>query len=736
MIERDFDISFIADLALREKQIQQNHRPIIAVHKWFARRPGALFRGLLLSEFASFPLRQVYYQPNTFNGLRIADPFMGGGIPLIEANRIGCDIIGYDINPMAYWIVKREIEHIDLDSYRSAAKNLRQALEREIGHLYRTRCLECGNPEAHVKYFLWVKTMTCSGCGEEIDLFPGSLVAQNTRHPRNVFVCLACGNLTEADNREHPGVCSTCRRPLSIAGPAKRNRCPCPKCGHMNTYPTPETGPPKHRMFAIEYHCSFCRPQHQGRFFKKPDTDDLSLFKEADARWHKTAPKFVPDDSIPTGDESSRLHRWGYKQYKEMFNSRQLLGLELSCRIIDRVFDTRIRDALSTNLSDLLRYQNMVCRYDKMALKSLDIFSVHGFPVGLIECESNLLGISGGQRGASIGSGGWLNITDKFSKAKMYCDKPFEILHRGREKHAISIPGEWIGDTHESTRQTNRRRIELSCSDAITKELQPASLDGVFTDPPYFGNVQYAELMDFCYVWLRKLASKSDPVLAAASTRHVNELTANENMRRGSKDFTEGLSAVFRQMAKALKPGAPLVFTYHHNAISAYYPVIVAILDAWLTCSASLPCPAEMGASIHINGTGSSIIDTIFVCRSTGKVPRRWLVQNAQGLALVVEEDLDKLRQGNVNIAYGDIRCIIYGHLTRLAIWALRNHWDEGMTTEEKLGRVADWIAGFGGLTGVEQHLNLASRDIPRSHKMIVSEPEAVYKGADSQISF
>ena len=45
MIERDFDVPFIADLALREKQIQQNYRPIIAVHKWFARRPGTLFRG-------------------------------------------------------------------------------------------------------------------------------------------------------------------------------------------------------------------------------------------------------------------------------------------------------------------------------------------------------------------------------------------------------------------------------------------------------------------------------------------------------------------------------------------------------------------------------------------------------------------------------------------------------------------------------------------------------------------
>jgi len=43
-IEHNYNIRFIASLALREKQIQQNYRPIIAVHKWFALRPGTLHR--------------------------------------------------------------------------------------------------------------------------------------------------------------------------------------------------------------------------------------------------------------------------------------------------------------------------------------------------------------------------------------------------------------------------------------------------------------------------------------------------------------------------------------------------------------------------------------------------------------------------------------------------------------------------------------------------------------------
>ena len=62
VIEHDFDIPFVSELALHEKQIQQNYRPLIAVHKWFARRPGTLFRSLLLAEFAPGPLRDFYYR--------------------------------------------------------------------------------------------------------------------------------------------------------------------------------------------------------------------------------------------------------------------------------------------------------------------------------------------------------------------------------------------------------------------------------------------------------------------------------------------------------------------------------------------------------------------------------------------------------------------------------------------------------------------------------------------------
>ena len=736
MIERDFDVPFVAEMALREKQIQQNYRPIIAVHKWFARRPGSLFRSLLLAEFGSGPLRERYFEANDLRGIRVADPFMGGGTPLLEANRLGCDVLGYDINPMAYWIVREEIECLDLVAYRDAAQKLVQDLTSKIGSLYKTKCLHCGSTDASAKYYLWVKTKVCQACGNSIDLFPGFLISEDRRHPKNVFVCAQCGDLTETEDRKNPGRCRSCGAPLHRSGPANRNRCKCPHCGLINTYPDPKAGPPEHRMFAIEYHCPRCKPRHEGRFFKTPDVEDLAKYSAAVAAWKGMSPVFVPDDEIPPGDETHRLHRWGYRHYREMFNARQLLGLEISCRAIAEHVDERVRNALATNLSDLLRYQNMLCRYDTVALKSLDIFSIHGYPVGLVQCESNLLGIPDNRQGVNVGSGGWANIIEKYAKAKAYCENPFEVQYRGGRKILVPVRGEWIGEWRNGAREPEHRSVVLRCESTTSADLPPGSLDAVLTDPPYFANVQYAELIDFCYVWLRRLVSVHVDIFQSSTTRNANELTGNATMERGLSHFTEGLSEVFCRMAKALKPGAPFVFTYHHNSLDAYYPIAVSILDAGLTCSASIPCPAEMGASIHINGTTSSIVDTIFVCRSTGRVPSRWIAQTPEGTAALVADDIEHLRSGNVAPTRGDIRCVIFGHLIRLAVWRLRGSWNKERPTSARILAVASQIRDFGSPEEVERCLGDSLFLAPALQCARVREQEVSYSVNYDEVSF
>src|SRR5439155_2674909 len=104
--------------------------------------------------------------------------------------------------------------------------------------------------------------------------------------------------------------------------------------------------------------------------------------------------------------------RWAYRQYRQMFNDRQLLGLGLLLGRVAAESDVEVRHALLTVFSDSIRYQNMLCRYDTYALKCQDVFSVHGFPVGLVQCENSLLGIPG------IGAGSFRHFVEKYVRAK------------------------------------------------------------------------------------------------------------------------------------------------------------------------------------------------------------------------------------------------------------------------------------------------------------------------------
>jgi len=354
-----------------------------------------------------------------------------------------------------------------------------------------------------------------------------------------------------------------------------------------------------------------------------------------------------------------------------------------------------------------------------------------GFPIGLIQVESNLLGVLNPTTKQPIGSGGWLNIIEKYTKAKAYCDKPFEIKHQAGRRVTVPLAGEWIGESSNDGSLT-KREVRLECRDSAAVHLRARSLDAVFTDPPYYGNVQYAELMDFCYVWLRRLLPEF-PAFQGASTRCAEELTGNETAGRGLPHFTEGLSRVFRQMAGALKEGAPLVFTFHHNDLEAYFLIAVAILDAGLACSASLPCPAEMGASIHISGTRSSIIDTVFVCRSTGHLRRLWLAENTEQLGTLISEDLAQLALGGVKPTEGDARCVAYGHLTRLAVWNLRSKWSYTLPVDEKLRAVASWIESFGGTASLLRHVRRRAHLAPRQPVVTASGASTCWKLTSSE---
>ena len=47
-IERGFPIERVNEIAEKESRAKQHYRPVYTMHKWWARRPGCLFRAISL----------------------------------------------------------------------------------------------------------------------------------------------------------------------------------------------------------------------------------------------------------------------------------------------------------------------------------------------------------------------------------------------------------------------------------------------------------------------------------------------------------------------------------------------------------------------------------------------------------------------------------------------------------------------------------------------------------------
>ena len=99
-------------------------------------------------------------------------------------------------------------------------------------------------------------------------------------------------------------------------------------------------------------------------------------------------------------------------------------------------------------------------------------------------------------------------------------------------------------------------------------------------------------------------------------------------------------------------------------------------------------------------------------------------------VARIVAEDINALRAGNVKPTPGDIKCITYGHLIRLAIWSLRPGWNKDEPTKSRIARVADWLEA-------EQHIEhfktTTAKDLPL---FAVREGPAEYGAGYADVSF
>ena len=214
-IEESFPIVEINRLAVPERNA---FKPIYQMHKWFARRASSVFRAILLASMkpAGTDIMEEFYRDHTDDpdtkGVKILDPFMGGGTTVIEALRLGCHVTGIDLSPVAWFIVKTEAEPVDIDELKKAFKRLEERktlsgkpLKEEILSHYKTECPCCGavKEDADIIYSFWVKSAICTNpnCKQEVPLFNNYIISKKSPTIRYVpdHKCSKCKKQFDLD---------------------------------------------------------------------------------------------------------------------------------------------------------------------------------------------------------------------------------------------------------------------------------------------------------------------------------------------------------------------------------------------------------------------------------------------------------------------------------------------------------------------------------------------------------
>lgn len=121
-LEVDFPILPVNQVASIEGSVG---KPIYQMSKWWARRRSSVFRSMLIAAATKAPddpahaAKRVWdnYNANhqkkgAFKHLKVADIFMGGGTTLVEGSRLGMQMSGNDLNPVAWFVVKQEFAKV------------------------------------------------------------------------------------------------------------------------------------------------------------------------------------------------------------------------------------------------------------------------------------------------------------------------------------------------------------------------------------------------------------------------------------------------------------------------------------------------------------------------------------------------------------------------------------------------------------------------------------------------
>ena len=163
--------------------------------------------------------------------------------------------------------------------------------------------------------------------------------------------------------------------------------------------------------------------------------------------------------------------------------------------------------------------------------------------------------------------------------------------------------------------------------DAQTVKFPPDTV--ISTDPPYYDNIEYADLSDFFYVWTRRSLLAVEPELfGVLSTPKVEELVATRHRLGGQEAaesfFLDGMTRAVSNMASqtTAKFPATIYYAFKQSEIGSegisstgWATFLQAVVEAGYAVVGTWPMRTEMANRMIASGTNALANSVVLVCR-------------------------------------------------------------------------------------------------------------------------
>lgn len=557
-----------------EQRNREVYVPPISLFRWWARRPHALIGSLIDAACSDGSIPTL------------ADPFSGGGTVAIEAARRGLPIYAQDLHPWPIAGLATALDGVDADELRAAADDVLEQLQPLRHTLYGTECPAHGTG-SEITHVFWVRRAACPLCTAAVHLFPYPLVSVASRsagETHGYFGCQRCGVVSRHRLSTERPRCSSCRATLASADtPLLKGRattCAHPACRH--TFPVFNGEPPEWMPALVSRLCD--GSVHLDR--PTPTETEVS-----DLGAKSRAPLTEP---ILAGQETGILRRAGFERWLDVMPPRQVVSLLSAADVVDGLDVTDpIRTRLRLALCGAVEMAGYLSRWDRYYPKAFEAMANHRFPALGLACETNLLGSRG--RGT---------IPRRFAAsvaAARWSSDNLTIRRRARIGPADARRRQ-VGDGPLLARGSSERQLPAA-----------QSIDLVITDPPYFDDVQYAELASLLLVWARALHL----VPAAVELDLRAEAVVNHTRGSGVDEYRSLLTRVFSETARTLKLDGRMLITFHNTDVRAWWALATAFAASSLDVVAAAVCEAENGTDHPKRNRRSFTKDLVLECRRT-----------------------------------------------------------------------------------------------------------------------